>query len=225
MARDKAYVLTDVSLSVREGEFLSVMGPSGSGKSTLVNLIGMLDAPSEGCHYFLGEAVHLLTEKARAALAKKHIGFVFQAYHLIDELTVEQNIETPLIYHHVRASDRKVLVADMLDRFQIAGKKDFFPRQLSGGQQQRVGIARALISSPRLLVADEPTGNLSSREGEQIMALFKTLNSQGVTIIQVTHSEKNASYGQRTVHLLDGKIVNEDSGGLLYDHSTGERNL
>ena len=189
----KNIVLNDISLEVDEGEFISVMGPSGSGKSTLLNIIGMLDEPSEGYHYFMDQAVHQLKEKQRSALYKKYIGFVFQAYHLIDELTVYENIETPLIYQDYKSSERKAMVADILDRFQIVGKKDLFPAQLSGGQQQLVGIARALIAKPRLLLADEPTGNLNSKQGEEIMSLFKKLNKEdGVTIIQVTHSEKNA---------------------------------
>lgn len=204
---NKNFVLNDVSLEVDEGEFISIMGPSGSGKSTLLNVIGMLDEPSEGYHYFMGQAVHQLKEKQRSALYKQYIGFVFQAYHLIDELTVYENIETPLIYQDVKGSERKAMVADMLDRFQIVGKKDLFPAQLSGGQQQLVGIARALIAKPKLLLADEPTGNLNSKQGEEIMALFKKLNQEdGVTIIQVTHSEKNAEYGTRIIDLLDGKI-------------------
>ncbi len=207
---NRNYVLRDVKFSVREGEFVSIMGPSGSGKSTLLHILGLIDEPSEGYHYFMGEAVHLLKEKQRSNLAKANIGFVFQAYHLIDELNVYENIETPLIYHNVKGSERKAMVADMLDRFQIVGKKDLFPSQLSGGQQQLVGIARSLIASPRLLLADEPTGNLNSRQGEEIMELFRKLNSQdGVTIIQVTHSEKNATYGKRVIHLLDGKIEKE----------------
>jgi putative ABC transport system ATP-binding protein len=204
---NKTYVLRDVDLIIREGEFVSVMGPSGSGKSTLLNILGMLDEPSEGYQYFLGEAVHLLKEKQRANLYKKNIGFVFQAYHLIDELTVFENIETPLLYQDVKQSERKAMVADMLDRFNIVGKKDLFPAQLSGGQQQLVGIARALIANPRLLLADEPTGNLNSKQGEDIMQIFKKLNDDGVTIIQVTHSEKNASYGSRIIELLDGTII------------------
>jgi ABC-type lipoprotein export system ATPase subunit len=204
---NKNYVLNDVSLEVDEGEFISIMGPSGSGKSTLLNVVGMLDDPSEGYHYFMGQAVHQLKEKQRSALYKQYIGFVFQAYHLIDELTVYENIETPLIYQDVKGSERKAMVADMLDRFQIVGKKDLFPAQLSGGQQQLVGIARALIAKPKLLLADEPTGNLNSKQGEEIMDLFRKLNKEdGVTIIQVTHSEKNAEYGTRIVDLLDGKI-------------------
>jgi putative ABC transport system ATP-binding protein len=204
---NKNFVLNDVSLEVDEGEFISIMGPSGSGKSTLLNVIGMLDDPSEGYHYFMAQAVHQLKEKQRSALYKQYIGFVFQAYHLIDELTVYENIETPLIYQDVKSSERKAMVADMLDRFQIVGKKDLFPAQLSGGQQQLVGIARALIAKPKLLLADEPTGNLNSKQGEEIMELFRKLNKEdGVTIIQVTHSEKNAEYGTRIVDLLDGKI-------------------
>jgi putative ABC transport system ATP-binding protein len=204
---NKNIVLNDISLEVDEGEFISIMGPSGSGKSTLLNVIGMLDEPSEGYHYFMGQAVHQLKEKQRSALYKKYIGFVFQAYHLIDELTVYENIETPLIYQDVKGSERKAMVADMLDRFQIVGKKDLFPAQLSGGQQQLVGIARALIAKPSLILADEPTGNLNSKQGEEIMALFRKLNKEdGVTIIQVTHSEKNAEYGTRIIDLLDGKV-------------------
>ena len=207
---NKVHVLKDVDLSIREGEFVSVMGPSGSGKSTLLHILGLLDDPSEGYHYFMNEAVHLLKEKQRAALAKQYIGFVFQAYHLIDELTVYENIETPLIYHKYKASERQAMVADTLDRFQIVGKKNLFPTQLSGGQQQLVGIARALIANPRLILADEPTGNLNSKQGEEIMQLFKKLNEEdGVTIIQVTHSEKNAEYGKRIIHLLDGQIERE----------------
>jgi ABC-type lipoprotein export system ATPase subunit len=204
---NKTYVLRDVDLVIREGEFVSVMGPSGSGKSTLLNILGMLDEPSDGYQYFMGEAVHLLKEKQRSNLYKKNIGFVFQAYHLIDELTVFENIETPLLYQDVKQSERKAMVADMLDRFNIVGKKDLFPAQLSGGQQQLVGIARALIANPKLLLADEPTGNLNSKQGEEIMQLFRKLNEDGVTIIQVTHSEKNAAFGSRIIELLDGKII------------------
>lgn len=204
---NRTFLLKDVHLSVREGEFISVMGPSGSGKSTLLNVIGMLDEFNEGEYHFLHESVHKLKEKQRSGLYKQYIGFVFQAYHLIDELTVYENIETPLIYQNIKSSERKALVADMLDRFQIVGKKDLFPTQLSGGQQQLVGIARALIAKPKLLLADEPTGNLNSKQGEEIMNLFKQLNDEGVTIIQVTHSEKNASYGSRIINLLDGMVV------------------
>ena len=203
----KTYILRDINLMIREGEFISIMGPSGSGKSTLLNILGMLDEPSEGYQYFLGEAVHLMKEKQRSALYKKHVGFVFQAYHLIDELTVYENIETPLLYQDVKSSERKAMVADILDRFQIVGKKDLFPSQLSGGQQQLVGIARALIVNPKLILADEPTGNLNSKQGEVIMEMFRKLNKEGVTIVQVTHSEKNATYGSRVVNLLDGSIL------------------
>lgn len=205
---NRTFLLKDVDLSVKAGEFISIMGPSGSGKSTLLNVIGMLDSFDQGEYHFLHESVHKLKEKQRSALYKQYIGFVFQAYHLIDELTVYENIETPLIYQDVKSSERKAMVADMLDRFQIVGKKDLFPTQLSGGQQQLVGIARALIAKPKLLLADEPTGNLNSKQGEEIMQLFKQLNDEGVTIIQVTHSEKNASYGSRIVNLLDGMIQN-----------------
>src|SRR5688572_5300337 len=203
---NRTFLLRDINLSVKEGEFMSIMGPSGSGKTTLLNVIGMLDEFNEGEYHFLHESVHKLKEKQRTSLYKQYIGFVFQAYHLIDELTVYENIETPLIYQNVKSSERKAMVADILDRFQIVGKKDLFPTQLSGGQQQLVGIARALIAKPQLLLADEPTGNLNSKQGEEIMELFKTLNNDGVTIIQVTHSEKNAGFGSRVVHLLDGRI-------------------
>lgn len=203
----KNFVLNDINLEIDEGEFISIMGPSGSGKSTLLNVIGMLDEPTDGYHYFVGNAVHQLKEKQRSALYKQYIGFVFQAYHLIDELTVYENIETPLIYQDYKSSERKAMVADILDRFQIVGKKDLFPAQLSGGQQQLVGIARALIAKPKLLLADEPTGNLNSKQGIEIMELFRKLNKEDkVTIIQVTHSEKNAEYGTRIINLLDGKI-------------------
>jgi putative ABC transport system ATP-binding protein len=202
----RTFLLKDINLLIKEGEFISIMGPSGSGKSTLLNVIGMLDDTDEGEYIFLHETVNKLKEKAKAALYKQYIGFVFQAYHLIDELTVYENIETPLIYQDIKTSERKSLVADMLDRFNIVGKKDLFPTQLSGGQQQLVGIARALIAKPKLLLADEPTGNLNSKQGEEIMDLFKELNKEGVTIIQVTHSEKNASYGNHVINLLDGRI-------------------
>ena len=208
----KTYILKDINFRINQGEFISIMGPSGSGKSTLLNIIGMLDDPSEGYHYFMGDAVHLLKEKQRSQLYKKYIGFVFQAYHLIDELTVYENIETPLIYQDMKSSERKAIVADALDRFQIVGKKDLFPTQLSGGQQQLVGIARALVSKPSLLLADEPTGNLNSKQGEEIMDLFQQLNKEeGVTIIQVTHSEENARYGKRIVRVADGAVVEDNA--------------
>ena len=204
---NRTFVLRDVSIDIQKGEFISIMGPSGSGKSTLLHILGMMDEPNEGTYDFLGESVLNLKEKQRAELYKKHIGFVFQAYHLIDELTVYENIETPLLYHGFNASERKSMVADVLDRFNIVGKKDLFPNQLSGGQQQLVGIARAIITKPDLILADEPTGNLNSKQGEEIMELFKTLNQEGVTIVQVTHSEKNATMGTRTIELLDGRVV------------------
>ena len=205
---NRIFLLKDLNLSVNEGEFISIMGPSGSGKTTLLNVIGMLDDFNEGEYNFLDQPVHTLKEKYKANLYKEYIGFVFQAYHLIDELTVYENIETPLLYKKIKSPERKAMVADMLDRFNIVGKKDLFPAQLSGGQQQLVGVARALVSNPKLILADEPTGNLNSKQGEEIMEIFKQLNEDGVTIIQVTHSEKNATYGSRTIHLLDGRNTN-----------------
>lgn len=203
----KTFLLRDINLEIGEGEFVSLMGPSGSGKSTLLNVIGLLDPFNEGDYFFLDKNVNDLKEKHRSQLYKEHIGFVFQAYHLIDELTVFENIETPLLYRNMKSSERKAVVSDMLDRFNIVGKKDLFPTQLSGGQQQIVGIARALIDNPKLLLADEPTGNLNSKQGEEIMELFSKINKEHkVTIIQVTHSEKNAAYGSRIIHLLDGRI-------------------
>ncbi len=203
---NRTFLLKDINLSVKQGEFISIMGPSGSGKSTLLNVIGMLDQPNEGSYVFMDKDVTTLKEKQRTQLYKTQIGFVFQAYHLIDELTVYENIETPLLYQDVKQSERKAMVADMLDRFQIVGKKDLFPSQLSGGQQQLVGIARALIARPSLLLADEPTGNLNSKQGEEIMNMFSQINNDGVTIIQVTHSEKNAVYGSRIVNMVDGMV-------------------
>ncbi|MDJ1473188.1 ABC transporter ATP-binding protein [Cytophagaceae bacterium DM2B3-1] len=202
----RTFILRDVNFDVQEGEFISIMGPSGSGKSTLLHILGMMDEPSEGEYYFIEQPVHKIREKQRSELYKKYIGFVFQAYHLIDELTVYENIETPLLYHGMKSSERQSLVADILDRFHMVGKKDLFPSQLSGGQQQLVGIARAIITKPKLILADEPTGNLNSKQGEEIMDLFKQLNQEGVTIIQVTHSEKNAAYGSRIINLFDGRI-------------------
>jgi putative ABC transport system ATP-binding protein len=209
----RVFLLKDINLDIAEGDFVSIMGPSGSGKSTLLNVMGMLDGFDEGEYHFLHESVHKLKEKQRSNLYKQYIGFVFQAYHLIDELTVYENIETPLIYKDIRSSERKAMVADILDRFNIVGKKDLFPSQLSGGQQQLVGIARALISKPRLILADEPTGNLNSKQGEEIMALFQELNKEGVTIIQVTHSEKNAAYASRIIHLMDARIERDEHKG------------
>ena len=206
---NRTFLLKDVNLNIKQGEFVSIMGPSGSGKSTLLNVLGMLDEPNEGDYNFMGENVLKMKEKQRSELYKTHIGFVFQAYHLIDELTVYENIETPLIYQNIKSAERKAMVADILDRFQMVGKKDLFPTNLSGGQQQLVGIARALIVRPKLILADEPTGNLNSKQGEEIMDVFKELNNEGVTIVQVTHSEKNAAYGKRIIHLLDGRIEKE----------------
>lgn len=203
----RVFLLNDVSLKVEEGEFISIMGPSGSGKSTLLNVIGMLDNFDEGEYYFMDEPVHNLKEKNRTKLFHNNIGFIFQAYHLIDELTVYENIETPLLYKDIKSSERKAMVADILDRFNIVGKKDLFPSQLSGGQQQLVGIARALIIKPKLILADEPTGNLNTKQGEEIMEHFKELNQEGVTIIQATHSESNAEYGSRIIQLVDGMLV------------------
>lgn len=203
----RIFLLKDINLEVQEGEFISIMGPSGSGKSTLLNVIGMLDGFDEGEYQFLDEPVHSIKEKHRANLYKEYIGFVFQSYHLLDELTVKENLEMPLLYKKYKGAERKAMVADMLDRFNIVAKKDLFPAQLSGGQQQLVGIARALISNPKLILADEPTGNLNSKQGEEIMELFKQLNDEGVTIIQVTHSEKNAAYGSRIINLLDGRMI------------------
>jgi putative ABC transport system ATP-binding protein len=212
-----SFILKDINLSIAEGELVSVMGPSGSGKSTLLNIIGMLDQPSEGSYEFLGQSVYDLREKQRTELYKRNIGFIFQAYHLIDELTVYENIETPLLYQNVKSSERKAMIADALDKFNIVGKKDLFPAQLSGGQQQLVGIVRALIAKPKLLLADEPTGNLNSKQGNEIMELFQKINEEEkVTILQVTHSEKNAAFGHRIINLLDGRI--ESVSGQALKH-------
>ena len=202
----KTFVLRDVSLDIEAGEFVTIMGPSGAGKSTLLHILGMLDTASDGEYWFLDQPVHRLNERRLSELHKHFIGFVFQSYHLIDELTVYENLETPLLYKKVKADERKGKVADMLDRFHMVAKKDLFPNQLSGGQQQRVAVARALIIEPKLILADEPTGNLSSKEGMEIMEIFKELNTAGTTIVQVTHSEKNAAFGRRTIRLLDGWI-------------------
>lgn len=200
----RTYVLRNIDLDVAEGEFITIMGPSGAGKTTLLNIIGMLDSPTEGEYLFFDEKVHKLNDGKRSALYKQYFGYVFQSFHLIDELTVYENLETPLLYKKIKGAERKSMVCDILDRFQIVGKKDLFPSQLSGGQQQLVGVARAIIANPKLILADEPTGNLHSEQGEEIMRLFKKLNGEGTTIIQVTHSEKNASYGDRIVRLRDG---------------------
>ncbi|HRX12764.1 MAG TPA: ABC transporter ATP-binding protein [Draconibacterium sp.] len=205
----RTFILKGVNLEVKQGEFLSVMGPSGSGKSTLLNIIGLLDEPSAGEYYFWDEPAHKIKEKQKVQYHRSHIGFIFQAFHLIDELNVYENIETPLVYRGVKGKERKALVADLLDRFNIVAKKDLFPNQLSGGQQQLVAIARAIIGKPKLLLADEPTGNLHSEQGELIMKLLKKLNEEGMTIIQVTHSEENAKYGNRIIRLKDGYVREE----------------
>ncbi|MCB0629522.1 MAG: ABC transporter ATP-binding protein [Saprospiraceae bacterium] len=206
----KVWLLNQINLEIQEGEFVTIMGPSGAGKTTLLNILGMLETGTGGEYYFYDEAIHRLNERRRNEIHKEYMGFVFQAYHLIDDLTVYENIETPLLYRNVKSKDRKSIVADILDRFNIVAKKDLFPDQLSGGQQQLVGVARAIIHKPRLLLADEPTGNLHSKQGEDIMELFRELNEQGVTIVQVTHSEKNAAYGTRVIELVDGNIKNDE---------------
>lgn len=205
--RGKNYVLRHVSASIKAGDFISIMGPSGAGKSTLLNILGMLELPTYGEYEFMGQDVFSLNERKRMELYRNHIGFVFQAYHLIDELTVAENIEAPLMYKKVSGAMRKNRVAELLARFHMTAKGDFFPAQLSGGEQQLVGVARALAVKPAIILADEPTGNLQSIQAMQIMDLFKTLNQEeGITIIQVTHSEINATYGNRTLHLLDGVL-------------------
>ncbi len=203
------WLLRRINLDVEQGEFLTVMGPSGAGKTTLMSILGMLDDQWTGEYYFAGEAVHKMNRKQRSELNKKNIGFVFQSYHLLDNLTVAENLDLPLSYKDIKKSERASLVADTLDRFNIVGKKDLYPNQLSGGQQQLVGVARAVINKPKLILADEPTGNLHSDQAKEIMELFRQLNEAGTTIIQVTHSEANAAYGHRTIKLLDGWIVGD----------------
>jgi putative ABC transport system ATP-binding protein len=203
----RTYVLRRVGIDVRDGEFVSIMGPSGAGKSTLLHIIGMHDSAWTGEYYFLDRAVHRLAAKDRAKLHKQYIGFVFQSYHLLDHLTVYENLDIPLSYRDVKKSERESIVCDVLDRFQIVGKKDLYPSQLSGGQQQLVAVARAVIASPKVILADEPTGNLHSSQGREIMELFKALNDAGTTIVQVTHSETNAAYGSRIIQLRDGWVV------------------
>ena len=206
----KFFVLRRITLDIMPGEFVTFMGPSGAGKSTLLSIIGMLDSAWTGEYYFLDQPVHKLNVKKRNELHKANIGFVFQSYHLIDNLTVFENLEIPLSYKNVPHKERVSLVCDILDRFNIVGKKDLFPNQLSGGQQQLVGVARAVIQNPKLILADEPTGNLHSAQGEEIMQLFKRLNEGGTTIIQVTHSERNATFGNRIIQLKDGWVVSEE---------------
>ncbi len=206
----RTFILKGIDLEVRQGEFLTLMGPSGAGKSSLMNIIGMLDEPSAGEYYFFDNPVHKMKEKQKSEMHKNYIGFIFQAYHLIDELTVYENIETPLLYKGVNGSQRKSMVAEMLDRFNMVAKKDLFPEQLSGGQQQLVGIARAIVGEPKLILADEPTGNLHSDQGKAIMDIFQKLNEEGITIIQVTHSEENAKRGKRVVKVVDGAIESDE---------------
>jgi putative ABC transport system ATP-binding protein len=207
----KTYVLRRVNLDFREGEFVSIMGPSGAGKSTLLHLIGMFDSAWTGEYDFFDMPVHRLGKKERSNLNKKYIGFVFQSYHLLDNLTVYENLDIPLSYRDIPRKQRESMVCDILDRFQIVGKKDLYPNQLSGGQQQLVAVARAIISNPKLILADEPTGNLHSSQGQEIMELFKKLNAEGTTIIQATHSEKNATYGSRIIQLTDGWVASDSS--------------
>lgn len=204
----RTYVLRRVNIDIKEGEFVSIMGPSGAGKSTLLHVLGMHDSAWTGEYYFGDHAVHKLPKKDRSELYKKYVGFVFQSYHLLDSLTVYENLDIPLSYRNVKKSERDSIVCDMLDRFQMVGKKDLYPNQLSGGQQQLVAIARALIASPKVILADEPTGNLHSNQAKEIMQTFKRLNDEGTTIIQVTHSETNASYGHRIIQIVDGWITN-----------------
>ncbi len=203
----RTFVLRRISLDIQEGDFVSIMGPSGAGKSTLLHILGMHDSAFAGEYHLMGEPVHERPPKRRAELGKEHIGFVFQSYHLLDDMTVYENLEVPLTYRNIKRSERQGMVADALDRFHIVGKKDLYPNQLSGGQQQLVAVARAVIARPKVILADEPTGNLHSSQGREIMELFKTLNEQGTTIVQVTHSDVNSSYGRRIVKLSDGWIV------------------
>src|SRR5262245_29866510 len=197
----KTFVLRRINLDIKEGDFITIMGPSGAGKSTLLSILGMLDTAWAGEYAFLGQAVHKLKPRDRVELNKRYIGFVFQQYHLLDDLTVYENLDIPLSYRNIKRSERQSMVADVLDRFQIVGKKDLYPNQLSGGQQQLVAVARAVIAKPKLILADEPTGNLHSAQGKEIMDLFKKLNDEGTTIVQVTHSEANAAYGNKLVNL------------------------
>ena len=203
----RSYVLRRINLEIQQGDFVTIMGPSGAGKSTLLSILGMLDGAWTGEFEFVGHQVHLMKPRERVELNKQYIGFVFQSYHLIDNLTVYENLDIPLSYRNVKSAERAALVCDALDRFHIVGKRDLFPSQLSGGQQQLVAVARAVIANPKLILADEPTGNLHSSQGKEIMELFKKLNEEGVTIVQVTHSEANAAYGNRLVQLADGWIV------------------
>lgn len=208
VAGGQSYVLQNVSLDINPGEFVSIMGPSGAGKSTLLAVLGMFDSAWKGEYRFLDQPVHKLSPKQRSALNKQNIGFVFQQYHLLDDLTVAENLDIPLSYRDIKKKEREAIVADTLDRFGMVAKKDLYPTQLSGGQQQLVAVARAMVASPKLILADEPTGNLHSSQAREIMELFTHLNHTGTTIIQVTHSETNAAYGNRTIQLRDGWVVN-----------------
>jgi putative ABC transport system ATP-binding protein len=212
------WVLRRVNLEIREGEFITIMGPSGAGKSSLLNVLALLDDGWQGEYWFRGEAAHEMKRKQRAELAKRNVGMVFQSYHLLDDLTVRENIDLPLSYKDIPHGRRQAMVADALDRFQIVAKKDLFPSQLSGGQQQLVGIARAVIHKPALLLADEPTGNLHTSQAKEIMELFRGLNTQGTTIVQVTHSDANAAYGSRTIQLRDGWVVSDTANPELQPH-------
>ena len=207
----RVFLLKGINLTIKEGEFVTLMGPSGAGKSTLLNILGLLDEDYEGIYSFLGKEIRAMKAKERSNLHKSEFGYIFQAYHLIDELTVYENIETPLLYRSVSTTDRKSLIAEILDRFNMVAKKDLFPAQLSGGQQQLVGIARAIAGKPRILLADEPTGNLHSAQAKEIMQVFQELNAEGTTIIQATHARENANYGTRLIQLIDGRIESDEA--------------
>jgi ABC-type lipoprotein export system ATPase subunit len=212
-AAGRFYVLRRINLQIREGEFVTIMGPSGAGKSTLLSILGMLDASWSGEYFLYDHPVHAIKPKQRIELNKKYVGFVFQSYHLLDDLTVAENLDVPLSYRNMKRSEREAIVCDVLDRFQIVGKKDLFPNQLSGGQQQLVAVARAVVANPKIILADEPTGNLHSAQAKEIMELFLRLNREGATIIQVTHSEANASYGHRTIFIRDGWVEKDEPTG------------
>lgn len=207
--------LDKINLTVREGEFLAVMGPSGCGKSTLLNILGLIDNPSSGEMYFLGKEVSKYNERQRAELRKNHIGFIFQSFNLIDELTVQENIELPLLYQKVSTSERKKLALEVMEKLQIAHRAKHFPQQLSGGQQQRVAVARAVVTKPKMILADEPTGNLDSRNGDEVMDIIKSLNAMGTTVIMVTHSPEHAQQAERVVNLFDGKLLTETEKAMV----------
>lgn len=211
----KTFVLRRVNIDIKEGEFVSIMGPSGAGKSTLLHVMGMHDSSWTGEYNFLDHPIHRLSKKDRSEIYKKYIGFVFQSYHLLDDLTVYENLDIPLSYRNVKKNERESIVCDILDRFNIVGKKDLYPNQLSGGQQQLVAVARAMVANPKVILADEPTGNLHSSQGKEIMEMFRKLNDVGTTIIQVTHSERNAEYGNRIIQIADGWIVSDERQAAL----------